>query len=158
VTRQGNAETRRAARRALDRRYTRLRPLVAEAAVPRGGWVLAIRGALGMSAADLAARMGTAETAVLSLERNERARRVRLDTLGRAADALGCDLVYALVPRNSLDAMVDDRARTVAAEQLRQVDHSMRLEAQGVDDEAARAQLIEQALLLRDRAGLWREQ
>jgi predicted DNA-binding mobile mystery protein A len=110
-----------------------------------------------MSAADLAARMGVAETAVLSLERNERAGKAQLDTLRRAADALECDLVFALVPRAPLEEMVDRRARALAAEQLRQVDHSMRLEAQGVAPDVAGEQLLTQAALLRDRPGLWRD-
>jgi predicted DNA-binding mobile mystery protein A len=154
----GSAESRRTARRALDRRFLRLRPLLVEATSPRGGWVLAIRTALGMSAADLAQRMGTTETAVLSLERNERAGRARFDTIARAADALGCDLVYVLVPRTSLDAIIDDRARTVATRQMRDIDHSMRLEAQGVEADADSGLLADHALHLRDRPGLWHEQ
>src|SRR5258708_29177418 len=78
---------------------------------PARGWVHAIREALGMSAAALAARMGTTAGAVTRLEQSEAADRIRLDTLRRAADALECDLVYLLVPRRPLTAVVRDRAR-----------------------------------------------
>ncbi len=157
MSRSGDAGTRLTARSALDRRFLGLRPLVHTATVPRGGWVAAIRQALGMSAADFAARMGVAETTALSLERNERAGKVGLDTLRRAAEALDCDLVYALVPRSSLQMMVDERAKTMAAAQLRRVGHTMLLEAQGVPADVALEQLAAQAALIRDRDGLWRD-
>jgi hypothetical protein len=40
---------------------------------------------------------------------------------------------------------------------LRAVDHSMRLESQGVSDAVLRDHLAEQAELLLDRPGLWRD-
>jgi predicted DNA-binding mobile mystery protein A len=154
----GGHSARRSARRSLDRRFDGLRPFADEGAVPRGGWVRAIREALGMSAADLAARMGTAQSTVIGMERNERTGRVQLDTLRRAADALDCDLVYALVPRRPLEQMVEDRARVRAAAQLQAVDHSMRLESQGVSDAVIQDHLAEQVALLVDRPGLWRDE
>src|SRR5215217_7999866 len=87
------------ARSALDRRLADWRRLPAREARPHGGWVRAIRDALGMSAADLAERMGVTQSTVARLESSERDGRIQLDTLQRAADALDCDLVYALVPR-----------------------------------------------------------
>jgi hypothetical protein len=54
--------------------------------------------------------------------------------LQRAADALGCDLVYALVPRQPLEQIVAGRARDVSQDELARVDHTMTLEAQRVDD------------------------
>jgi predicted DNA-binding mobile mystery protein A len=148
---------RRTARRALDRRFEDLRDVVRQALVPHGGWVQAIREALGMTAADLGTRMGIVETSVLRLERSERAGRVRLDTLQRAADALDCDLVYALVPRRPLESMVDDRARVVAESLLGTVGHSMMLEDQQVRPETARDQLHDQIERVRDQPGLWRD-
>src|ERR1700728_3983517 len=76
---------------------------------PPRGWVRAIREALGMSTTVLAARLGTTAGAVTRLEQSEAANRIRLDTLRRAADALGCDLVCLLVPRRPLTAVVHER-------------------------------------------------
>src|ERR1700733_2316935 len=84
---------------------------------PPHGWIRAIREALGMSAAGLAARLGITAGAVTRLEQSEAADRIQLDTLRRAADALGCDLVYLLVPRRPLDVGVSDRAREPARRQ-----------------------------------------
>jgi predicted DNA-binding mobile mystery protein A len=151
------ARTRPTARRALDRRFDGLRPLVQAATAPRGGWVRALREALGMSAAELGGRMDTSETAVLKMEGSERDRRVRIDTLERAADALECDLVYALVPRRSLEEMTESRALARARALLGAVDHSMMLEDQRVAPSAAEEQLRELADTLRERPGLWRD-
>ena len=148
---------RQAARRALDRRFEALRPLAQQATVPRGGWTRALREALGMSLADLGDRMGVSATSVLSLERGEREGSVQLGTLRRAAEALDCDLVYALVPRRPLETVVRDRARRKAVVALAPVAHSMLLEQQDVLPVAAEAQLDEYAARLLKRPGLWRD-
>jgi hypothetical protein len=101
--------------------------------------------------------MGTSETAVLKMERSERDSRVRHDTLSRAADALECDLVYALVPRRPLEEMVESRAMDRARALLGVIDHSMMLEDQRVAPAVAEEQLRELAAALRDRPGLWRD-
>lgn len=97
---------------------------------PAGGWVRAIREALGMSARQLAVRMGVSPTAALDLERREAAGTLSIGQLKRAAAALDCELVYVLVPRQPLDQMVEARARALAVERVRGVTHAMRLEAQ----------------------------
>ena len=136
-----SAHARRAARRALDRRLDGLQSFARQAAVPSGGWAKAVREALGMSMADLGNRLGTSESSVLSLERGEREERVQLATLRRAADALGCDLVYALVPRRPLESVVQQRARHKAAVAMAPVEHSMMLEDQRLLPAAAHEQL-----------------
>ena len=86
--------------------------------IPEGGWIREIRAALGMSGRQLAARMGLSQSAVSQLEQSELDGRVQLETLGRAAAALDCDLVYALVPRTSLEETVRTRARVLAGDTL----------------------------------------
>ncbi len=120
---------------------------------PAHGWVRAVREALGMSAAVLAARMGTTAGAVIRLEQSEAADRIRVDTLRRAADALGCDLVYLVVPRRRLTTVVRDRARELARWQVAAVEQTMRLEDQATGQQSAlEDQLTEQLL---ERGGLW---
>ncbi|MBC7678986.1 MAG: mobile mystery protein A [Pseudorhodobacter sp.] len=147
----------RAARRALDRRVEDLQELRRVAATPRKGWVRAIREGLGMSAADLATRLGISESSVLSLERNEVSSRARLETLERAADALGCDLVYAFVPRETLTATVRRRAQQKATRTVHAVHHSMLLEDQGLSGAALQEQLDDQVAVVLARPGLWRD-
>ena len=52
-------------------------------------------------------------------------------SLRTAADALGCDLVYALVPKaDSLEHLVEQRARSEAKKHVMGVEHSMAIEDQ----------------------------
>lgn len=148
---------RQMARRQLDRRAAQLRDVSAEAlARPQAGWVRAIRDALGMSSRDLAARLGVTSMAVSKLEASERAGTVGLDTLRRAADALGCDLVYALVPRVPLEEAVRRQAVTVARAELGPVATTMALEDQAVDAPATARLLADRVAELVDSRALWR--
>lgn len=142
------------ARRQLDQRLAALRPLL-EQPRPHRGWVRAIRDALGMSSTELAARLGVSQATVAGIERNEQADRIQLDTLRRAADAMDCELVYALVPRTSLEEAVQAQAEAKARRHLGQVGHHSRLEDQAIPDEAARAQLDDLVERLIDKRGLW---
>jgi predicted DNA-binding mobile mystery protein A len=96
-----------------------------------------VRNALGMSGADLAARLQVTPASVSDIERSESQGRIRMDTLERAAAAMGCDLVYALIPRGSLTEIVQRKAREKVEEQTRAVSRAMDLETQStrVDDE-----------------------
>ena len=75
----------------------------------------------------------------------------------RAAHALGCDLVYVLVPRGSLDDTVRAQARRKAAQHLGRVEHHSRLEDQAVDYLGSVSQLDDLAARFVDRRGLWSE-
>ena len=126
--------TRRRARRLLDRRFEELRPVEA-LQIPPKGWIRAIRDALGMTAKQLGERMEIRQQSVTEVERSEARGTIQLRTLRRAAEALDCQLVYALVPRDSLQARVERKATEIAERQLSYVAQSMRLEDQEVRDE-----------------------
>lgn len=117
------------ARKCLDTRLAPLRPAQALQPPPLG-WMRALREALGMTTAQLALRLGISQPGALRLEQSEAKRTITLASLDKAARALGCTLVYALVPNRSLDAMVIARAEHRAAEHVRASGHSMRLEDQ----------------------------
>jgi predicted DNA-binding mobile mystery protein A len=152
------AQNRASARKSLDKRLNPLRNTDAFANPPRG-WVKAIREALGMTAAQLAARLNITQPSVAGLEKAEASKTITLETLGRAARALDCTLVYTLVPRSSLENLVQERARKAARERLASISHSMALEDQRVADEDERAQLERLAQKLIDEPGsaLWDE-
>lgn len=127
------------------------------AVVPRAGWVRAIREALGMSQAQLAGRMGISRQSVQDLEKSEAERRITLDSLDRAARAMGCRVVYSLVPESgSLDELLERRANQVADALLRPADHSMKLEAQGVGEMERQRRLLVDELLRGNPGKLWR--
>lgn len=122
------------ARKQLDKRFDLLRPVSNFARPPRG-WLRAIREALGITSAQLAARLHVSQSRVSALERAEADDSVTLATLRRAAEALDSTLVYALVPRQRLETLLMERARAVADEKLSRVNQTMQLEDQGLSPE-----------------------
>jgi predicted DNA-binding mobile mystery protein A len=147
---------RAAARKNLDKRLYPLMNADAFARPPRG-WIRAIREALGMTTAQLAARLGIAQPSAVGLEKAEADKAITLQTLERAARALDCTLVYALVPREPLDTLVKERARELARERLRTISHSMALEDQrvGTEDEQAQLERLVQNLFDGPGSALW---
>jgi len=125
-------EARARDRRTLDNRLKRL-PKKEEFTVPKLGWIKSIREALGMSAADLGNRMGIARQSVLTLEASESDGKAGLDSLKRAAEAMDCSLVYALIPNSSLENILHKQIEKVVAERMRKVSHSMKLEDQATE-------------------------
>lgn len=125
---------------------------------PRGGWLRAIRKALGMSTAQLAGRLGVAQQAIVNFERNEAAGKITLQSLQRVAQALDCRVVYAVVPNKPLVQMRRARAQALADQLVRPVAHSMKLEAQGVSDKETRRQRKEltDEILRGSARKLWR--
>lgn len=143
------------ARKRLDERLAPLKQ-VAHESRPSKGWIRAIRDALGMSGAQLGKRLEVSPQTIDRIEKSEAAGTIQLSTLRRAAEALDCTLVYALVPNTSLEAMAGTRARHIALRNLERVAHTMNLEAQGTgahDLEERIAAYIRDALKDRD---LWK--
>lgn len=126
---------RKRARERLDERLAPLKP-IDRFQPPSKGWVRAIRDALGMSGVQFARRLGVRPPSVAALEASEGSGVAQLKTLRRAAEALDCTLVYALVPNASLESAVRARARKIALRHLGQVAHTMKLEAQETQDGA----------------------
>lgn len=118
------------ARARLDARLAPLRPALAEATPPVGGWLRAIRQALGMPSATFAARLGIAPSSAVRLEASEQRGTIQLDSLRRAAAALDCDVAYVLIPRTPLEDAVAQRKRALARETTARVQHHMALEDQ----------------------------
>jgi predicted DNA-binding mobile mystery protein A len=122
-----------------------LKPFRTARKVPRPpkGWIRSIRQALGVSSGELARRMGTSRQLPLQLEKGEAEDRITLKSLRAVANALDCDLIYALVPRaRSLQESIENRARAEAKDRVLRIEHSMALEDQaaGKIDEAVEAE------------------
>ena len=119
----------------LDERLKAFRPM-SRFKPPVKGWIRAIRQALGMTAEQLANRLGIKQPTLHNLERSEVKSSIELATLRRVAAALDCTLVYALVPNQTLEKTVRGRARSFIRRRLAPVEHSMMLEDQKVDGNA----------------------
>ena len=144
-------------KRQLDAGLTRWRSAELPARPP-SGWIKAIREALGMPAAHLAKRLGLVPSTVLRLETSEADETISLGSLRRAAEALDCELQYALVPRQSIAQTMESQANKVARERLEAVVHTMALEAQATSNETVDTQVKElaESLLKGSRRELWR--
>ena len=99
---------------------------------PRKGWIREIREAMKMTAAQLGRRLAMSQPAVSQLEENEADGTITLNTLRKAARGLGGELIYAIVPRETLNEMFISQIRRIANERLARTKHTMRLENQGV--------------------------
>jgi len=149
-------DVRQRARWRLDERLSSLKPEDRYRPPPKG-WIRAIRDALGMTGVQLASRLGVRPQTVEAIEKSEASGSIQLSTLRRAAQAMDCTLVYALVPNASLEDAAKQRARKIAIRDLQRVAHTMKLEAQGTGDAGKEARIeayIRDAIKDRD---LWNE-
>lgn len=128
-----------------------------EVSLPKSGWIKAIRESLGMTSRQLAERMGIQQSGVILLERREVDKKVSLELLERAAKALHCKLVYALVPEVSLEKNLEEQSILAAKEILQGTLHTMDLEQQSVSSSSGQFQLEELSQELRTKldSRLW---
>lgn len=126
---------------------------------PPSGWIKAVREGLGMTATHLAARLGVTTSTVTRLETSESDDTISLGSLRRAAEALGCELHYALVPKKRLSDTLKNRALALARQQMASISHTMALEAQATSSETVEAQTrtLAEDLLKGSRRALWKE-
>lgn len=119
------------ARKHLERKLSPLRSM--ELAPPTRGWLRALREALGMTSAQLAARLRVVPSRVSALEKAEATGGTTIKSMREAAEAMGCTFVYAIVPTRPLDELMQTRAAALADAELARVHHTMRLEDQALD-------------------------
>jgi len=123
---------------------------------PSDGWIAAIRKSLGMSVRQLAERIGITQQSTARLETNEADDSITLKSLRKAAEALDCRVVYALIPNEgSLEATIRKQAIKKASELVRDVDHTMQLEAQGVGNVDAKTKEMADDLAKNPNSKLW---
>jgi predicted DNA-binding mobile mystery protein A len=150
---------RASARKQLDKRLNPLRDSHAFSR-PARGWVKAVREALGMSAEQLAKRIGVTKPRIYELEKAETTGSISLESLERAAHALDCQLVYALVPKNPLQTLVEERAYISAKRRIKNAAHSMALEDQSVDkdDQLAQLEVLARELINKSPSEIWEDE
>lgn len=141
-------------RRQLDEGLTGLRGL---GRLPRG-YIREIRDALEMSSYQLADRLGVSQSTVMDMEASERNGTITIKSLERAAAALGCKLVYALVPNDSLEQIVTKQAKLRARELSSSVFRTMALEQQATETSEQNSLIDELAddLLRKGKRELWK--
>ena len=123
-------------RKGLDERLPKLREAKSSAIRPTRGWLRAVREAVGAKQEAVATKMGIQRQSYARMENTESQGSISLSTLEKAADAMDCDVVYYLVPRESVARSYADLARKhdPKFQHLRASEHSMALEDQAVGD------------------------
>jgi predicted DNA-binding mobile mystery protein A len=101
------------------------------------GWIGAVRQALCMSKTQLAKRAGVTRARIQAIERQEIEGTLKMNTLRKMAESLGCDLYYGFIPKKSLEKTWEDHIDSVASRRLATLLETMALEDQAVDDETA---------------------
>lgn len=89
-----------------------------------------MRVSLSMTTSQLAKRVGVSQPTITEWEQREKDGTITMQTMKRVADAMQCDLVYALVPRKAIHTILEERAKQIVSGSLERVSKSMRLEDQ----------------------------
>jgi len=128
--------------------------------LPKKGWIRTIREALGMSSYVLADRFGCSRVNITSMEQREKKKTISLETLEQAAQAMNCKLVYCFVPTEPISILREKQARSIAKKRIEFINHSMKLEQQGLSKKQLKYQEddLVQELLEGSSKKLWNDQ
>lgn len=98
---------------------------------PNNGWILAMRELSGRTLRESAANMKIRHQSFAALEKSEAEETITLKKLRQAAEALDCELVYALVPRKgTIQEYAEAKTLQKVRSSLMAIEHSMTLENQ----------------------------
>ena len=103
-----------------------------DAQPPKQGWISAVRRALGMTAKQLAERVGLSQPRIAKMELNEN--NLKISTMKKIAEGLDCDFVYGFIPKSSLQETIKRQAHKKAETILSSVNTNMALEDQLAND------------------------
>ena len=109
-----------------------------------------------MSLDQFARRLGLASASTaFQLEHAEMNGSITVKRMRAAADALGCDLIVAVVPREPLECVAEEQAMRKASERLSRLSHTMAMEAQHLDKSDKDALLQKSAADILARGGVY---
>ena len=114
----------------VDRKILQLKK-IEDLTIPSSGWIYAIRQALGMSLRQLGNKMGITPQSVKEIEEREKNGTLSLNGLKQFGKSLDLKLVYGFIPNHeSLEMIIENRAKEIAREIVNRTSISMKLEDQ----------------------------
>ena len=127
---------------------------------PPEGWICTARRALSMPAAALARRLGKTRASISNTEKAELKGGVTLKTMQSIAEAMGCRFVYAIVPIESVETILKERAKKKAQQIVESSSKHMALEAQSLSSKqiAFEIERLQQEMLKDIPADFWNEE
>jgi predicted DNA-binding mobile mystery protein A len=104
---------------------------LADLSIPTKGWVNTIRTALKMSLRQLGSRVNATAQHIKQLENREANGTLSINSLKEVANALDMQLVYGFVSKHeTLEQMIENRAKELATEIVMRTHNTMTLEDQ----------------------------
>ncbi len=100
-----------------------------------------IREALGMTQKQLAKRANTTQQSIARLEKNEVS--PSIDTLSKLANALECELVIGLIPKNNITKTVEEKAQKKAKNLVEQSTANAAMELQKPNESVIKLNISE---------------
>ena len=137
--------------RSLDKKLSSLKSLVPVIPVHQS-WIKTMREALGMTARQLATRIGVTQSRIAYMEQNEE--NLKISTLEKVAQGMNCTFVPLFIPNESLESMLKKQAEIKAKEMLQTVNQNMALENQLSLSDEILSDLTEE-LLSKNLKKLW---
>ena len=114
----------------IDKKLSSLQSLK-DITVPSKGWIHTLRTALQMSLRQLSAKASIVPQSLKDMESREVAGTITLNTLRDVANAMDMQLVYGFVSKHeSLEEMIEKRAKELATEIVMRTNNTMTLEDQ----------------------------
>jgi predicted DNA-binding mobile mystery protein A len=122
----------------LEGRIQSLNPARSAAGVPARGWLRAVREAVDLTQREVAERAGVRRQSYAQFETAEERGSISIASLRRAAGAMDCELVYFIVPRESVAATYVGLAQVhdPVHRHLRATEHSISLGGPDIRDDA----------------------
>ncbi|CAO4848222.1 MAG: hypothetical protein CNLJKLNK_01418 [Holosporales bacterium] len=126
---------------------------------PKQGWCKYIRTVLNLPATKLAKFIGITQPSIMKMEENEQNKKITLETLEKLANAMGCDLVYAFVPKKSFDHFIETKQKEAMKKFFNETHHTMMLENQELDQKSLKIQkeIYEKSISSESLKKLWKQ-
>jgi predicted DNA-binding mobile mystery protein A len=120
-------------------------------AAPPTGWIKAVRLALGMSLEQLGRKLSITRQSTRALEEREKDGSITLRSLREAAGALDMRLIYGIIPKDdSLDALIERKAKELATKIVLRTSNTMKLEDQENSPERIKKAIEERTMEIKN--------
>jgi predicted DNA-binding mobile mystery protein A len=111
-----------------------------------------------MPLAFVANKLNISEQSVNQLENNEAFETISLKSLRKLAEAIDCELHYAIIPRErSLEKIINKRAEFKARSIIKEVNKTMELEDQKIENSENSVKLLTKDFAENLNKNLWRD-
>ena len=123
------------------------------------GWIKIMRQALGMSGAQLARKMNVTRGLVSKTEKAEIEGRVTIKKMQEFAEAMECEFVYCMIPKEEIQNILKKRAKEKAQSIVDRTNKHMGLEGQSLNNEQTKFELnrLAEQLLKNELTDLWND-